>query len=434
MKRPYLQGYIHLQRFLIGTLLFFCFAACSALLFFFFAPSFPAFASALHLASAPDPNQILSEAQNDLSVANGIVTYTGVFVSIVTVAIAIAGIFEIRGLSRLQAHIQQATSLDQQIKTQIAQLADTTEQNRLHLEAQLKALLQRSEQERVLFEDRLKQLDQRSEEVSQLMEERLDLLAEHYEQENQKFMEASYNFAQGKEAYMNGDDIHAIEFFSKALQLQPNNARILERLGRTFSNRNDMKQAIYYLEGALKHDPLSEAALRSIALCYRYTEPEKAISYLERCLEINPNGYEALDFLGLIHRDQGRIDEAIRCHEKARAVNERPETDFYLSLLYASKGNMKTAFLKALTAEYNTYQQEHDLRMRPIWKNLIYAAVKIINGEKEDALHFIRISQDLITTQRIYEAMKDHLVFLLKATGHDDWLPEFMALVQLPEQ
>jgi hypothetical protein len=30
------------------------------------------------------------------------------------------------------------------------------------------------------------------------------------------------------------------------------------------------------------------------------------------------------------------------------------------------------------------------------------------------------MSTDAITTQRIYEAMKDHPVFLLKATSHDD--------------
>src|SRR5260370_1248566 len=122
--------------------------------------------------------------------------------------------------------------------------------------------------------------------------------------------------------------------------------------------------------------------------------------YLERCPVSDRQGYEALDFLGLIHRDQGRIDEAMHCHEKARAINEHPETDFYLRLLYASKGDKSTAFLKALTAQYNTKKQEHDQRIRPVWKNLIFAGVHIINDHKADALHDIRISQEHITTRR----------------------------------
>lgn len=441
MRQFLLQGCMRYQRLIIAALFVLCLAACTSLLSSLFFPQNYAFALNTRIsehsqnlaASSPDPNQILSEAQNDLNVANSIVTYTGVFVSIITVALAIAGIFEIRGLNRLQAHIQQATLLDQQMKEQIAQITRHSEQDRIRLEEQLSNLIRRSEQERLLFEERLRLLDQRSVEESQMFEERLELLVEHYENEHQKFMEASYNFTQGKQAYMDGDDVHAIEYFWKALQLQPKNVRILERLGRTYSNRNDIKQAIYYLEKALELDPQNEAALRSIALCYRYTEPDKAIAYLERCLDVNPDGYEALDFLGLIHRDQGRIDEAMRCHEKARAINERPETDFYLSLLYVSKGDKKTAFLKALMAEHNTYKQEHDQRMRPVWKNLIYASVQIINDQKEKALQFIRLSQEQIATYRIYEALKDHLLFMLNAAGHADWIPEFMDLLRIAE-
>lgn len=437
MRQFTLQGCARFRCLLLGMLLVSFLAICVAWFFLSLSPSVLALSpqmSAHNLASGPDPSQLLSEAQNDLNVANSIVTYTGVFVGIVTVAIAIAGIFEIRGLNRLQTHIQQTTLLDQHMKEQIALITRDAEQNRAHLEEQLKRLTQRAEEERLLFEGRLKLLDQRSEEERQIFDKRLDLLMAHYEQENQKFMEATYNFTQGKQAYMEGDDIHAIDYFWKALQLQPNNVRILERLGRTYSNRNDMRQAIYYLEQALKYDPQHEAALRSLALCYRYTEPEKAIKYLELCLGINPLSYEALDFLGLIYRDQGNIDEAMRCHEKARAINERPETDFYLSLLYASKGDKKTAFLKALTSEHNTYQQEHDQRIRPIWKNLIYAGVQIINDREEEALQYMRISQKYITTQRIYDALKDHLCFLLNATNHAEWIPAFLDLIKLTEQ
>jgi tetratricopeptide (TPR) repeat protein len=387
------------------------------------------FGPALAIVSSPTPStsgtlasqdsqaqQLLAEAQNDITIANDVVTFTGVFVSIVAAAVAIAGFLEIRGLRQIEAHMQQVTNLERQIERQIEQLA------------------QRSEREKQMFEERLERLDQRYESESRMFEERLEQVAQHFESESQNFMEASFNFNQGKEAYLMGDDVHAIEYFSLALELQPNNARILERLGRTYSNLNDMKQAINYLEQALSIDPSNVAALRSLALCYRYTDPQKAIEYLNQAFKVHPYGYEALDFLGLIYRDQGLIDEAIAHHEKALTIKKRPETEFYLSLLYAKKGDKKGAKIRALSADYDTYKQEHDKRIRPVWKILIQSGVHIIDGNKEEALRLIQASTQYITTQRIYEGLKDHLQFFLEATDHAEWIPEFMEFVQLQEK
>src|SRR5207253_10762505 len=103
-------------------------------------------------------------------------------------------------------------------------------------------------------------------------------------------------------------------------------------------------------------------------LCYRYTNPEKAIEYLNRSLAVNPRGYEALDFLGLIYRDNGDINKAISCHEEALKIQQRPETYFYLSILYALKGDIRGARVMALSGDYDTSKQEHDQRVRPVWK------------------------------------------------------------------
>ncbi len=195
-----------------------------------------------------------------------------------------------------------------------------------------------------------------------------------------------------------------------------------------------MKMAFHYLEKALSLDPSNAASLRGLALCYRYIDKNKSIEYLKRCLDIQPDDYEALDFLGLVYRDQGLIDEAISLHEQALALNKRPETEFYLSILYAQKGDKKTAHLMALLADRDTYKQEHEARLRLVWKLLMHAGVRIIEDEKDEALPFVRALDPYITSKRIYEEITTHFRLLLKATSHDDWIPEFMALLKLTEQ
>lgn len=364
--------------------------------------------------------QLYTVAQNDITVANGFVTFAGVILSIVAVVVAIAGILEILGRRQIESRIQQVAQLELRLEQQL----ETRTQQFATLEHQIEEQVQ-------AFAKRLEQLDKEIINEQSAFQEHLKDLAHRFENENQQFMEASYNFSMGKAAYLDGDDQHTIEYFLEALKLWPNNPRILERIGRSYSNLNDIAQAIFYLDRALAIDPSHIPSLRSLALCYRGTEPQKAIDYLNRALKVNPAGFEALDFLGLIHRDLGLVEEAIGYHERALAIKKRPETEFYLSILYAMKGDIKGAKVRALSAEYDTYKQEHDKRMRPVWKNLVQSSVHIIDGNKEKALQLIRESTHDIKTQRIYEALKGHLEFLLQAHDHSDWLPEFMELVRL---
>ena len=128
--------------------------------------------------------------------------------------------------------------------------------------------------------------------------ERLDRLAQQIEKESQVYIEAAYYFSEASMAYRVGDNEYAIDYFLRALKLQPKNPRILERLGRAYSNLNDMKKAQEYLEEALQIEPGYEPALRSLALYYRYNDKAEAIASFERLVQKNPSDYEAWDFLG----------------------------------------------------------------------------------------------------------------------------------------
>jgi tetratricopeptide (TPR) repeat protein len=395
--------------------------------------------------------QAISEAKQDVSTANSIIGFAGLFVAVVASIVAVAsfsatvagflGVREVRKEVRKTRKLRMKFEADNKRvnELRIEFEADNKRVNELRMK--FEADMERFNKLIEGFEEQLERVTQHTADIenkSQLFEERLGQLTQHineFENKNKTLMEASYFFDLATNAYKIGDNVGAIEYYKRALQLQPDSIKVMERLGRAYSNLNDMENAIKYLSDALKIDPQNVPALRSLALCYRYSDKPKAIEYLERSLDINPSGYEAWDFLGLLYRDQKMIDEAIDAHEKALLLKKRPETEFYLGilLLYSPKGDTIRAKSIMLSAYKGTFEQEHDLRIRPVWKILIHAGIPIIEGQKEEALEIILTLTPYITTQRIYEALKGHLQFLLEGTDHKEWIPEFMEIVKLRE-
>lgn len=370
-----------------------------------------------------------TQAQNDLSISNSVIAVAGVVIAVagltltfLTIGGAIAGFLGFREIRRfrtlrkeLNKYIKSVTNVEKEVKEQQRQLKQSTkdlEDKNQNLGSQL-----------VILENRLKQIDQ-------------DFRAK-------RFLEASYYYSEGTNAYKIGDNRLAIEYYKQALELQPNDTRIMERLGRAYSNLNKIEDAIKYLNDALASDASNVPALRSLALCYRYSNKGLAIQKLQEALALVPSDYDGWDFLGLFYRDQlirrqellkeqSIIDEAIDAHEKALAIKRRPETEFYLSilLLYSPKGDRTRARELMSSAYKGTLEQEHDLRMRPVWKTLIHAGIPIIDGNKEEALSLLQTITPYITTPRIHDALNGHLRFLLEGTGHKEWIPDFMDIVK----
>lgn len=331
------------------------------------------------VVSDPQAAQILAEAQNDISVANAIISWSAFFLALVITAVSVAGYLGITEFRRIR-----------QLRTE--------------------------------FEAHMKDI----EDVKQQVEHDFKQLTQKFEHDSTTFMEASYNFSVAADAYKVGDNIRSIEYYQRVLLLQPSNTLVMERIGRAYFNLDDIAKAIEILEQALTIEPSYGPALRSLALCYRYTDNEKAIAYLERCLAGNRFDYKALDFLGLLYTDKGLIEKAIEKHEEALRYKERPETEFYLSILYALRGDKRRARLMALSAEDSLHQKEHDERVRNIWKAIMQAAVPIIEGDEEQAFRLVQTAIPYITTQRIQSEFTTQLKLLLESNGHNDWIPRFI--------
>jgi tetratricopeptide (TPR) repeat protein len=281
------------------------------------------------------------------------------------------------------------------------------------------------------FNEKLKQLDKK-----------LKQLDKRIDTENQKYVEAAYFYSEGTKDYRAGDNKHAIENYVAALKILPESPRIMERIGRAYSNLNEEEGALEYLKKALALDPDYEPALRSLALYHRYTNRQEAIRLLKQILAKNKRAYEAWDFLGLCYRDQLQhgeqlskdqeiIDKAINAHEEALKIKKRPETEFYLGILlfFSPEDDKNRAKELLILAAKGVEEQEHDVRIRDVWKKLILVGVPVVENNKTEALQKTANMIQYKPSQRIYIGVESHLRFLLEGTGHSDWIEDFMSIV-----
>ncbi len=386
-----------------------------------------------HLTDA-QAQQKFDEGQNDIFVANNMIAFTGVFIAISSIILALVGAFaavaaflrvrETRDIRNLRFRFESDIGEINNRANQVEKKFDENSQIFQNLLAKITEQTKNIEDKNRIIGEELKQLDKR------------------IEVESQKLIEASYNYNEGTKEYRRGDNKHAIQYYMEALRYQPNSSRILERIGRAYSNLKDDANAAKYLKMALDADPDYEPALRSLALYYRTSNGQEAIRLLKQIIEKNHSAYESLDFLGLCYRDQLQrgqqlikdqdiIDQAIDAHEKALKIKERPETEFYLGILlyFSPSGDKDRARRLLISASNKINEQEHDQRIRDVWKMLIITAVPIVNGDKGQALTYVQTLIPLITTQRIYTGVKAHLLFLLDGTGHSDWVEEIMDII-----
>lgn len=379
--------------------------------------------------------QILNESQNNINVATSLITFAGVFIAISSVILALVG-----GFTAIAAFLRVRETRD------IRNLRFRFENDINEINSRANKAEQKFDENSQTFQNLLANIVGQTkiiEEKNRRIEEELKQLDTRIERESQKLIEVAQYYSEGTKKYRRGDNEHAIQDFMEALRYQPNSPRILERIGRAYSNLDDDINAYKYLDMALKADPESEPVLRSLALYYRPSNVQKAINLLDQIVKKNPDAYESWDFLGLCYRDQLQqgqqlikdqniIDQAIDAHEKALALKPRPETEFYLGILlyFSPTGDKERASNLLKSASLKINDREHDQRVRKVWKMLIVASAPIIDGDKGLALKDVQSLVPLITTNRIYTGVESHLRFLLEGTGHSDWIDEVINIIK----
>ena len=146
---------------------------------------------------------------------------------------------------------------------------------------------------------------------------------------------AEYCFQMGCVLSDRGDTYGAVEYFERAVDMDPYHAKALYWLANENMLRGNDDEAIRLYERSLSRPPLFIAAMINLGLLYEDVENYSAAAYcFKRILDVQPNHTRALLYLKDIDAAQGMYydEESLRNQARLGQLLETPVTDFELSV------------------------------------------------------------------------------------------------------
>jgi tetratricopeptide (TPR) repeat protein len=303
--------------------------------------------------------------------------------------------------------------------------------------------------------------------------------AQSYSQPDEsKRTEAYYNFTMGhlnEELYeITGSSEYAtgaIEYYRKALALDPTASVITERLAETFAKSQRIRDAILEAQVTLKQDPDNLGAHRLLARIYVRTlgdldaaSPQKetlglAIEEFRAILRIDPSDTESALWLARLYRfknehgkaeevlqsilqrdpengpaleqisqlllDEGRATEAIALLEKAASGSMAPGILDLLGDAYSQTKDYpksEEAYRKAVTAEPEEASHRRGLAQALLSQNKYEEAAtqykKLTEIDPDTAENYLRLSQVYRHLNKLDEAERALLIAKQRSPGN----------------
>jgi tetratricopeptide (TPR) repeat protein len=142
-----------------------------------------------------------------------------------------------------------------------------------------------------------------------------------------------------------GDAAAAIEFFQRALQIDPAHLIALLNLGNAYRQRKEWVEAKKVLQRAFDVGPDDPEVAYSLGMvCAQLEESDRAYEYLKRAVSLRPVYPEALNNLGVLYLRTRRPEEAIHSFEESiRVAPEYDQSYLNLARVYAIQGEREKA-------------------------------------------------------------------------------------------
>lgn len=127
--------------------------------------------------------------------------------------------------------------------------------------------------------------------------------------------------SQGNQKVQDGRYDEAVKEYERALEIDPENARIHLLLGLTYAQLNKWEEALRYSKKATQLSQ-SYSTYYQLGLIYAATNaPDKALHSFDQALKLSPESYEAEYQKGMIFLNQKSYDQAIQSYERVIQLN-----------------------------------------------------------------------------------------------------------------
>ncbi len=146
---------------------------------------------------------------------------------------------------------------------------------------------------------------------------------------------AEYSYQMGCVLFDRGDTFGAIEYFERAVDMDPHHARALFSLALQNSLYGNDEEAIQLYERCLSKPPFYAGALLNLGLLYEDAENYPAAQYcFEKVLQHDPNNERAKLYLKDIEATGNMYydEETLKQQQRMEQLLARPVTDFELSV------------------------------------------------------------------------------------------------------
>lgn len=369
-----------------------------------------------YAAPAPAPDDDVGELADLIVTWSGLVLAGfGLLMSVLTILFVAAGFVGIRELRSIRETGRRARrELDEQKKVagEILDEGNRAVQAAESLSVEANELLERARLAAEVTEAQSEQI--------RLLNARLQTQISDLDQRVSTIVEVSYLFNQGEAAYRSGEYEKAIDLLQRALELDPKNARVRYRLGRSLTNLGRDAEAAQELRAAIEGGLSRDRGERALAYLYRYTDPVAAQTHAARATEAGPDHAPNWNCLGLLRRDIGDFTGSREAHLRAYELNPHLiTTPFYLALLAAQAQAFPQARERSTEAMHLLEEGERRARIKNIWAAVIRWADTVLRGAYDDADTYAAELSATCPSARRAQEICDHMDFLLRALGRE---------------
>ena len=142
-----------------------------------------------------------------------------------------------------------------------------------------------------------------------------------------------------------GEAAAAIDFFQRALQIDPAHLIALVNLGNAYRQQKEWDEAKKVLQRAFEVEPDDPEVNYSLGMvCAQLDESDRAYEYLKRAVELRPVYPEALNNLGVLYLRTRRPEQAVHSFEECiRMAPEYDQSYLNLARVYVIEGRREKA-------------------------------------------------------------------------------------------
>jgi tetratricopeptide (TPR) repeat protein len=241
-----------------------------------------------------------------------------------------------------------------------------------------------------------------------------------------------YNFLMGhldeQQFEMTGQEDQAdksIDFYKKALAIEPNSPAIMERLAEIYAKSQHIRDAVIEAQAALKLEPDNVDAHRLLARIYVRTLGDlstgdvqkenigKAVEQFQAILKVDPNDTYSALWLARLYRFENKHDDAeavlrgVLKHEPdnspaleqlSQILVDEGRSEEAIALLTQAAGDTSSPDIYGLLGD--AYSQEKE------YTKAEEAYRKAVEEDPEDAGHVHELAQALMTEEKYPEALE----------------------------